>query len=137
MNFTTNSQLDATACISSESYSRKVILCFSKACHKQYSDINQKLDIFLIATFQNIEQLLTMPAGPDIPICLALSPHPKLKSFTNKTKGRTGGEIPFLLMFSLWQETDPPKKKPMIIIKPLISQLSQSKLLHSDLQFPA
>lgn len=43
-----------------------------------------------------------MPVGPDIPICLALSPQPKIKPFINKTKGRTGGGIPFLLMFNLW-----------------------------------
>lgn len=38
-----------------------------------------------------------MPAGLDIPICLALSPHPKIKSFTNKTKRRAGGKYPFYL----------------------------------------
>lgn len=38
-----------------------------------------------------------MPAGLDIPICLALSPHPKIKSFTKTTKGRDGGKCPFYL----------------------------------------
>lgn len=42
-----------------------------------------------------------MPAGPDIPVCLALSLHPKIKSFTNKTKGRAGGKYSFY-SFYLW-----------------------------------
>lgn len=62
---------------------------------------------FLIVTFQNIVQLLIMPAGLDIPICLALSPHPKIKktkkkSLHKKDKREGWGEMPFLLMFYLW-----------------------------------
>lgn len=59
-----------------------------------------------------------MPAGPDIPVCLALSLHPKIKSFTNKTKGRAGGKYSFY-SFYLWWETSPPTA--IIVIKPHIS----------------
>lgn len=56
---------------------------------------------FLIVTFQNIVQLLIMPAGLDIPICLALSPHPKIKktkkkkSSQKRQKGGLGGNALF------------------------------------------
>lgn len=48
-----------------------------------------------------------MPAGPDIPICLALCPHPKIKSFTNKTKGRAGGKYAFYLCSICGRELTP------------------------------
>lgn len=37
-----------------------------------------------------------MPAGPDIQICLALSPHAKTKILHKKRREGLGGEIPFL-----------------------------------------